>query len=256
LKLTFVGTGSGKASLNRYHSSILLSTNANNILLDAGDGINRALLKTGIEFNSITGIIFSHFHPDHYTGLAALIVQMKMNSRNSKLDVYVHHSLVNVLKNFLITSYLLPERFGFQINYIPFNEREIIKIDDELSFTAIPNTHLSEISQMKNYEALSFFSASFLFQCSGKRIFYTADIGSVQDIKISEAAGTEILITEVTHLSNEDILEVISKLNTAQIYFTHITDGEEHTLKDLQKKLSSNPKMKLFIAEDGLMFNI
>ena len=73
MKIKFVGTSSGKASLNRFHSSLLLSSENYNLLVDAGDGISRALLVNGINFNSINGIIFTHLHPDHFSGLPALI---------------------------------------------------------------------------------------------------------------------------------------------------------------------------------------
>ena len=70
--ITFIGTGSGEASLKREHSSILISSEKFNLLIDTGDGISKAILKAGIDFNSINGIIFTHLHPDHYSGLAVL----------------------------------------------------------------------------------------------------------------------------------------------------------------------------------------
>ncbi len=128
MKITFIGTSSGKATLNRNHSSLLFSSGKYNLLVDAGDGISRALISNGINFNSINGILFTHLHPDHFSGLPALIVQMKMINRTEPLDVYIHDSLRNVVEEFLVRSYLLPERMGFEILYKTFrdNERSII----------------------------------------------------------------------------------------------------------------------------------
>jgi len=79
LEIKFVGTGSGKTLLKRYHSSFLIKTEAYNLLVDAGDGISRALLNQKVTFDSINGILISHLHPDHYSGLPSLIIQMKLN---------------------------------------------------------------------------------------------------------------------------------------------------------------------------------
>ena len=67
-ELKFIGTGSGKTSLNRFHSSFFIKTSNYNLLIDAGDGESKALLSQGIDFNTIDGILFTHLHPDHYTG--------------------------------------------------------------------------------------------------------------------------------------------------------------------------------------------
>ncbi|MBT8387467.1 MAG: MBL fold metallo-hydrolase, partial [Ignavibacteria bacterium] len=130
MEITFIGTGSGKASLNREHSSFLISSKKFNLLVDAGDGISKACLKANLDFNSINGIIFSHLHPDHYTGLAALIVQMKMYKRTEPLTIVVHEELINVIENYLINSYLFPERLGFKINYEPFAIKKSFSISD------------------------------------------------------------------------------------------------------------------------------
>ena len=106
MKVIFTGTGSGKASLKRNHSSFLISTRSYNLLVDAGDGISKALLSARIPFNSITGILLTHLHADHYSGLASLIVQMKMNKRKEQLDIFVHKDISGTVRNFIYQSYL------------------------------------------------------------------------------------------------------------------------------------------------------
>lgn len=256
MTITFVGTGSGRASLTRHHSSILISTSENNLLIDAGDGISRALLKSSIEFNSIDGVLFTHLHPDHYTGFAALIVQMKMNKRSNELKIYVHHTLIDVVKNFLLTSYLFPESLGFEITYIQFKKNEIINFDSEVNFQVFANSHLSKLETLNKYSFLSYFAGSFLFFCGEQKIFYSSDIGSLEDILIPEAFGTNVLIIEVTHLTYGEITNVIKKCNPGLVYFTHITEGQEESLKQFQKELRNHSKTTSTIAEDGLSFKI
>ena len=256
MTITFIGTGSGKASITRHHSSILISASENNLLVDAGDGISRALLKSSIDFNSIDGILFTHLHPDHYTGFAALIVQMKMNKRSTELKVYVHYTLIDVLKNFLLTSYILPERLGFLISYISFKKNEIINFGNEIKFQAFENSHLAELAALNKYSSLSYFAGSFLFFYREKKIFYSSDVGSVEDILIPQALNTNILIIEVTHLTNDEIAKVIKKCQPELVYFTHITDGQEESLTRFQNELMMHSKVRTIISQDGLSFKI
>ena len=256
MKLTFIGTGSGKASLKREHSSILISSKKFNLLVDAGDGISRAFLKAGIDFNSLDGIIFSHLHPDHYTGLAALIVQMKMSNRTEPLTIFVHEELVNVIKNFLINSYLFPERLGFKINYEPFTVKKSFSIDEEIEVLADQNSHLTELIGYENYSNISFACLSFLFKVGENKIHYTGDVGGSNDLYFFKDMKTDIFITETTHISLADILIAAEKINPSKTILTHITDEDEAKLNFGLKQLPEKMKKKMIIASDGLIIKL
>ncbi|MCK5087559.1 MAG: MBL fold metallo-hydrolase, partial [Melioribacteraceae bacterium] len=98
MKVTFIGTGSGKVSLERFHSSILVSKKNSNLLIDVGDSISRALLNLNISINSIDQILISHNHADHYSGIASLVTQMKLLERSKPLKIFTHQLLSDNLK--------------------------------------------------------------------------------------------------------------------------------------------------------------
>ncbi|RKY97883.1 MAG: hypothetical protein DRQ13_04135 [Ignavibacteriae bacterium] len=256
MEITFIGTGSGKASLKREHSSILISSKKFNLLIDAGDGISKAFLKSGIDFNSVDGIIFSHLHPDHYTGLAALIVQMKMYNRTEPLTIFVHEELLNVIKNFIINSYLFPERLGFKINYQPFAIKKLFSINEEVEVLADQNSHLTELTEYKNYSNISFACLSFLFKVGEKRIHYTGDIGGKDDLYLFKDMKTGILITETTHISFNEIFHAAEKNNPSKIILTHITEDDESKLNFDLEQLPEELKKKTIIATDGLKIKL
>jgi len=124
VKIKFLGTGSGKTSIDRFHSSLLFTSEKYGLLIDTGDGVSRALMSYGINFCSLNGILFTDLHPDHFPGLPSLIVQMKMMNRNEPLDIFIHDSLKTIVEEILICSYLLPERMGFEIHYKNFLDDE------------------------------------------------------------------------------------------------------------------------------------
>ncbi len=209
-----------------------------------------------MDFNSVNGIIFTHLHPDHYTGLAALIVQMKMYKRTEPLTIFTHKELNNVIRNFLTTSYLFPERLGFKINYEPFIIKKSFFISDEIEILADQNSHLTELTDYENYSNLSFACLSFLFILGEKTIHYTGDIGGKDDLYLFKDLNTDIFITEITHISLNEILIAAEKINPSKIILTHITDKDESKLNCDLHQLPEEVRKKTIIAADGLKIEL
>ncbi len=257
MKITFIGTSSGKASLNRFHSSLLFSFNKYNLLVDAGDGISRALLSRGVDFHSLNGILFTHLHPDHFSGLPALIVQMKMMNRNEPLDIFIHESLKTVVEEFLLRSYLLPERMGFEICFQTFRDDERFNMTEEFSFLARKNSHLVKLKNYKvKYLSLNLYSASFLFEEENKKVIYTSDIGSEEDLSLFKEVVPDILICEVTHIPLSTIIERVIKLDPDKVYLTHYSDNDISKISEILANLPKSLIGKVEIAEDGLFLEI
>jgi ribonuclease BN (tRNA processing enzyme) len=256
-ELIFIGTSSGKTSLNRFHSSFLISTSNYNLLIDAGDGISKALLTQQVSYNVIDGILFSHLHPDHYTGLAALIVQMKMIERKKALDIFIKSELVDVIRNFLIQSYLFPEKIGFDIDYHPLTENVKSTINDYISFMPRQNSHLSSVSKLKDYTSLNYSSSSFLLNVDDKNIHYTSDVGEKNDLQLFRGKTIDCLISEVTHIKPEDIINAFDKSELPRkIILTHINDDDLSSLKSYIFDLPQDLKDKIIIASDGLKIKL
>jgi ribonuclease Z len=257
VKISFLGTSSGKASLTRFHSSLLISSDKYNLLVDAGDGISRALISNGINFNSLNGILFTHLHPDHFSGLPALIVQMKMMNRNEPLDIFIHESLKAVVEESLLRSYILPDKMEFEIHYKTFTDDERYMISEEFSFLARKNSHLDNLEKFKGkYFSLSLYSASFLFEERNKKVLYTSDIGSEEDLLLFKDYVTDIFISEVTHISPLAIIEKIIKINPGKVYLTHYSYEDIPIINEILASLPSDLKEKVKLAIDDLSFEI
>lgn len=257
MKITFIGTSSGKASLDRFHSSLLFSSQDYNLLIDAGDGISRALLVNQINFNSINGIIFTHLHPDHFCGLPTLIVQMKMMNRTEPLEIYIHESLTIVVEDFLMQTYLLHEKMKFEIRYRTYKADEHIKISNDFYFMARKNSHLVELEKYKvKYPSISLYCASLLFETETKKIIYTSDVNSIEDLFLFNEYSSNIFITEATHLHHSVLIEAISKIETGKIYLTHFSDEDFQMIDEILATIATHLKNKIIIANDGLAFEI
>jgi ribonuclease Z len=257
VKISFIGTGSGKVSLNRNYSSLLFTSEEYNLLVDAGDGISRALISSGINFLSLNGILLTHLHPDHFSGLPSLIVQMKIMNRNEPLDIFIHESLKAVVEEFLLRTYILPDKMEFEIHYKTFADDERIMITEEFSFLARKNSHLGNLEKFKaKYPSLSLYSASFLFEAGDKKVIYTSDIGLEEDLLLFGDYVTDILICEATHISPLAIIEKIIKINPGKVYLTHYSDDDIPATSEILANLPSDLKEKVKLAIDNLSFEI
>ncbi len=251
-KITFIGTGSGKTSSKRFHSSFIISTGEYKLLVDAGDGISKALLKSSINFDYFDGVLISHLHPDHYAGLASLIVQMKITGRTKKLQILTHHSLSETVKEFIYRSYIFQEKMDFNIEYIVFSEDEQVITSDSLWFIARQNSHLDDYKKFDLKNVLAFSCSSFLFGVGPINVFYSGDIGGADDLRLFGDHKIKIIITEISHVDFKEIVESERIIQPGKIYLTHISDEDEPVINEKISSLDDKLREKFTAAYDGL----
>jgi len=253
LKIHFIGTGSAKTSLSNYHTSLLLSSDTYSLLIDTGDGISRALLQSSIDFNSINGILLTHLHPDHFSGLASLLVQMKLCKRKNPLTIFIHLELKKPIEDFIYQSYLFNERMEFKIIYKTFIENQKIEAAESLAFISRKNSHLDQYKQYDIEHKLSFYSGSFLFICEGANIFFTGDVGSEKDLLLFNDYSIDILISEVTHLNFQSLIEFKFNHKSTKIFLVHLDEINRESLNLLIKNHTEELIKEFTIADDGLI---
>lgn len=252
MQLTFVGTGSGKTSLKRFHSSILINSENHNLLIDAGDGTSKALLNLGVDYKNIDTILFSHYHADHFGGIASLFTQMKIAGRTEPLTFVTHKLLVNALKNFINSTYMFFEIAGFDVKIIGFEFDNLYQISESIKFIPKQNHHIQP-SKKINITHVPFISSGFYFEVEDKKFIYTSDVGSSEDLFLYKGKEIDFFITETTHISTDDIYKAYQILKPNKIYLTHIDDEDENKLFAWQKNLDEVERQKFILAEDGLI---
>jgi len=88
MKITFLGTGAMIPTAERNHTSILLSYEGENILVDCGEGTQRQLRLAKVSPAKITKILISHWHGDHVLGIPGLIQTLGASEYSGILEVY------------------------------------------------------------------------------------------------------------------------------------------------------------------------
>ncbi len=91
IEITFLGTTAGIPTKNRNHAAIYLRYQSENeffYLFDCGEGTQRQIFSSGLNFMRINDIFISHWHADHFAGLLGLIQTMNMDDRTKDLNIY------------------------------------------------------------------------------------------------------------------------------------------------------------------------
>ena len=84
MKIKVLGTGNAFNQEARLNSAYLIETTQATILIDCGFTVPLALQKASIQFSSIDYILITHYHGDHYAGLASLLLGLKYVSPQYK----------------------------------------------------------------------------------------------------------------------------------------------------------------------------
>ncbi|MCS7053399.1 MAG: MBL fold metallo-hydrolase [Ignavibacterium sp.] len=248
VKIFFIGTGSAKTNLKRFYTSFILSKNEENLLVDCGDGISLQFLKLNIDLNSIDNILITHLHPDHFTGIYSLLVQMKLSNRTKKLNIIFHNDLIDFIEKSLMQHYLFKERFNFEISLSTFNYNTSFKISQNFYFISKPNSHLDKYLINRVNDNIKFISSSFLFIINGKGIYYSADIGKEEDLYLFNDIN-QCSIIDTTHIDLESIKNFIERTTSNCIFLVHIDESKENLLYE---NFSNNKfEEKVFIPSDG-----
>jgi ribonuclease BN (tRNA processing enzyme) len=252
MEIVFAGTGSGKVNLKRSHSSIMIKYGKTRLLVDAGDGVSRALIKSKIKPVQLDAIFITHAHSDHFNGLPTLITQMKMAKRKKPLSILLNETLVKALELFLKQSYIFQEKLDFEIKIVPLKNNEKYSVSSSFEFITKQNSHLNKYSEFAKAGDLSLSSNSVLFFIEDKKVFYTGDLGGKDDLYLFKDEKIDYLICETTHIMQDDIFEYLSFAKPKAVYMTHIDDklikdGCFTKLAEKENVFFASDKMKLII---------
>ena len=257
MKVVFLGTSGYGATLTRNTVSILLD---DHILIDAGEGVTRRLLKRGCTGN-ITHVFLSHGHMDHLIGLFPLLWQfIVVEKRRSPLKItcplYVEHAIKQILQ---LTSFPLAIK-NFSLDF------QGLDMDKESEFqVTIPGYKITGMALEHYPPCIGYRFNKFEDNSRVKSLAFTGDTGPTD--KIAELAfQVDLLITECSfpssyaqeahrlhHLTPVDAGIAASAAGCARLGLIHHPDYLLEHKTDVIKEISKHyPENQIVFCEDKL----
>ena len=260
IKITFLGTSAMIPTIERNHSSILLSYQNENILVDCGEGTQRQLRIAKISPCKITKLLITHWHGDHILGIPGLIQNLGANQYSKTLEIYGPKGTKNYLKNILSgvvfenrIKYIVKEissgcfykdknfsLFSFQLKHtIPclgyiFKESDKLKINLNYlkKFRLTQHPLLGELQKGKNitFKGKKILVKNATFKIPGKKISIILDTAPIPNIN-NLIKDSDLLITESTWSSE----------------FKEEVQKRKHLTAEIAGKIAKQAKVKKLI---------
>ena len=143
-KIIVLGSASAVPDMQHENTHFLLQEGSHSVLIDcAGNPIQR-LAKAGVELDTITDIILTHFHPDHVSGIPMLLMSMWLMGRKSAVNIYGLHGTVERMQAMMDLYYWQNWPDFYPVHFHGLAEEEGVEVlaTEHLRITASPVRHL------------------------------------------------------------------------------------------------------------------
>lgn len=241
VKITFLGTSSQVPTPKRNHTSILLTYNEENILVDCGEGTQRQFRFAKLNPCKITKILITHIHGDHVLGLPGLLQTLALSDYNKKLEIYGPKGIKEFIQNLLGTFkfqreyeifvsevagdgiffenenfYLesIPLEHGIFCNGYNFVKKSYKRIDKEkLKAKGIPSgKHLRELKEGKDilFNGKKIKAKEIIYSEEQVKVSFILDTMFKKDI-VNFVKDANVLVCESTYLANSENGKLFAK---------------------------------------------
>ena len=245
IKLTFLGTSDAVPSAERNHTSILLTYEGENILVDCGEGTQRQFRKLGLNPCKITRILLTHKHADHSIGLIGLMKTLELSGYNKTLFIYGPKGTKRFIENLFLAFgnvenykievhevlgkffenedfFLEAEKMihGVLCNAYNFVKKGQIRIDRaKLKKSGLPNGPLlKKLKEGKDivHEGKKYLAKNLTFEEDGTKISFILDT-AMNDNAIRFAKDSDLLVADSSFGSDlEDKANLHQHLTASQ----------------------------------------
>jgi ribonuclease Z len=220
-KLIFLGTSNAIPDENHENTHMVLVGRQHTVLIDCVNSPILRLQKVGVEFNSLTDLILTHFHPDHVSGVPQLLMNMWLMGHRRPLNVYgLHYTLDRIedLMGFYGWSEW-PNFFPVVFYRLPAEEMTPVLENEEFRIFSSPVQHFIPTIGLR-----------IEFLESKKIVAYSCDTEPCHQV-IRLAEGADLLIHEASglfsgHSSAAQAGSVARQAEAGALYLIHYPTGQ------------------------------
>ncbi|MBO5851706.1 MAG: MBL fold metallo-hydrolase [Clostridia bacterium] len=243
MKIKFLGTSHGRAEVNRYCTSYMITHNGKNYIIDVGAPVEYLLTNSGITLDKISAFFITHMHCDHASELPTIIKNF-VHYNKGKTTIFMPDK--NAIEPLLAWSQALGENRQTVLEHITFNVtyEGVIYNENGLTVTAIKTEHLGTLP-----------SFAFMLETSdNKRVLFTGDLATNhRDFpKIAYEKEFDLIVSEFAHFADEPEFNSMKTVNSKQIILAHL--GAKHIAK--LNELKPEFACPYLIASDGLEYTL
>lgn len=138
MQMVFLGTSSAAPTAKRGLSSLAIMREGELLLFDAGEGMQRNFIKSGLGMNREMKVFITHMHADHCVGLLGLLQTMALQGRERPLEIYGQPRLRKfLLENMRIINFGLT----FDVSIHTIEKEGVVVEEDDYVVTCCEAKH-------------------------------------------------------------------------------------------------------------------
>jgi ribonuclease Z len=243
-KLIILGSSNAIPDEHHENTHMAVAGDKNIVLIDCVSNPILRLPQAGIEFDALTDLILTHFHPDHVSGVPLLLMNMWLLGRKDPLNIYgLHHTLDRIEDLMGFYSWEdWPNFFPVVFHRLPQEEMTPVLENDEFRIIASPVRHMVPTIGLRLENVQS--RTSVAYSCDTEPCEQVVRLANRVDFLIHEAAGAG-----VGHSSAAQAGEIASEAGVNGLYLIHYqTRGfdTQALIAEAQSKYAG----KVALAED------
>lgn len=187
-RFIILGSSNAIPKIDQDNCHLFVEAGKQRILVDCGNNALVGLQKLGIDPNSITNLIITHFHPDHAGSLPNLLMGMWLEKRTESLTIHGLEYTLDRVK-------ALMGLFGWN-NWVNMYPIVFNTVPEGLKSKIIESVSIT-VGAVKVQHLIPTIGLRFDFS-SGKSVTYSCDtepceqlgkLAEVTDVLLQEAAG-------------------------------------------------------------------
>jgi ribonuclease BN (tRNA processing enzyme) len=242
--VTILGSGDAFASGGRFHTSFMVETNGNGLLIDCGAAAPVSMKRHGVDSSAVDAVVISHLHGDHFGGIPFLALDAQYLAGRTKPLVVagppgVSERVTGVMEG--LYPGLLGDELKFPIEYEELRAGDPANIAGAV-VTAYPAKHGGGAP-----------AHSLRVEIAGRTIAYSGDTGWTEGL-VEVAAGADLFICEASyyerdtdgHLSYQMLVRRRPDFDCKRMILTHMGD-------DVLDRLNS---LEIEPASDGMQIDL
>ena len=249
-KVIILGSSNAVPSKDHENTHLVVVGQERTILVDCVSNPVVRLEQAGVDFNDLTDIVITHFHPDHVSGVPLLLMDMWLMGRKRPINIYGLHYTMDRLED-LMGFYgwaEWPDFFPVGFYRLPEAEMAHVMDSDEFKINSSPVHHMIptiglRIESKKTDKILS-------YSCDTEPCEQTVRLAGGADILIHEAGGATY-----GHSSAEQAGEIATKAEVGSLYLIHYPTGR-FAKGDIAAEARKTFRGAVIVAKDFMTIEI
>ncbi len=242
-KIVILGSANAITDRDHENTHLVIAGRERVVLVDCPSNPILRLERAGVDFNAVSDLIVTHFHPDHVSGVPLFLMEMWLMGRTSPLEIFGLGDTLDRLEK-MMSLYgwdRWPNFYLVSFTRVPAAEMTSVLACPEFKIFSSPVRHLIPTIGLR----LDF--------PSRKILAYSCDTEPCEQV-VRLAAGADVLIHESSgatpgHSSAAQAGDIAARAEAAHLYLIHYPNGSYRT-SDLVAEAQAHYQGQVSLAED------